>query len=419
MLPSHIRQRVINGYQHIMARPFVRVWVVLVIVHFIVQIALQGVTLKDNKQAKNTTSLCLSLVQTPVGLSLLEDDNLSMCNGIPGYNNVTCILISSAREPSPLPSLNDTDAKALMGFDLDLDDIHTIILSGSEHFVTSRCVLSLQWIYDVFRDNVAEDVATICFQFWLLIVSLLAVLQDSIPHLAVCIASHVLDVGWAGFRIKSTITLRQNYYKLVVDGACGGKDLLGNWWDQRLAHAAPLFGTNVITLILLGALSVILFRRYAKINFSRIGVSPPITRMYKIALAFSAFLQLAAFFTIIAAGMWIDRISCGAITSLVGNIRAYQATFFVLAAIIAPWVISGWWAVFREVKWAFVLFAVLHAFLLPLWPTMFASTVYRYIFRTWSFFACVSITSYLFVLATTIMAVICRLHFGRGLGHFW
>ena len=57
-------------------------------------------------------------------------------------------------------------------------------------------------------------------------------------------------------------------------------------------------------------------------------------------------------------------------------------------------------------------------FILALWPPMFASPVYRYVFRTWSFFASVSIASYLFLIATTIMAVICRLHFGRGLGHF-
>jgi hypothetical protein len=49
---------------------------------------------------------------------------------------------------------------------------------------------------------------------------------------------------------------------------------------------------------------------------------------------------------------------------------------------------------------------------------MFSSAIYRYVFVTWPFFACVSVTSYLFVLATTIMAVVCRMNFGKGLGHF-
>ena len=49
---------------------------------------------------------------------------------------------------------------------------------------------------------------------------------------------------------------------------------------------------------------------------------------------------------------------------------------------------------------------------------MFANAIYRYIFVTWSFFACVSVTSYLFVLATAVIAIICRMNFGKGLGHF-
>ena len=152
--------------------------------------------------------------------------------------------------------------------------------------------------------------------------------------------------------------------------------------------------------------------------------------------------------------MWIDRVSCGAMTALAYNIRIYKASFFVLAAVsilvprpvtmhqtyesvldhrsmdhirmILPLLLicitnrigQGWWAIFREIKWAFILFGGLHLFLLTLWPAMFASTIYRYVFVTWSFFACVSVTSYLLVIATTIMAIICRLNFGKGLGHF-
>jgi hypothetical protein len=116
-------------------------------VHFIVQVALQGLTFRDNKQAQNLTDLCLSLAQVPRGLSLLERDELSMCDGIPGRDNVTCVLIASA-EGSPLPtSVNDVDARDLTNF--NLDDIRNITLSGSELFITARCALSLQWIHDV------------------------------------------------------------------------------------------------------------------------------------------------------------------------------------------------------------------------------------------------------------------------------
>lgn len=130
-----------------MACPFSRAWVLLVIVHFIVQVALQGVTLRDNKEAKNTTELCLSLVPVPVGLPLLRGDDLRMCGGIPGSKNVACTLIASTSGLPLTTSSDGSNASYLMDF--DLDNIHNITISGSEHFVTGRCAISLRWIHDM------------------------------------------------------------------------------------------------------------------------------------------------------------------------------------------------------------------------------------------------------------------------------
>jgi len=129
-----------------MACPISRSWALLVIVHFIVQIALQGITLRDNVQAKNATSPCLSLAQVPVGLPLLEGGDLSMCDGIPEHKNVTCIVIASVGGSS-LTTRSNVNANSLTNF--DLDGIHNITLSGSEQFITGRCVLSLRLIHDV------------------------------------------------------------------------------------------------------------------------------------------------------------------------------------------------------------------------------------------------------------------------------
>lgn len=135
-----------------MACPLAKAWVVLVVVHFVIQIALQGITLRDNNQAKNITDLCISLSQVPTGLPLLEGNNLSMCNGIPGHNDASCVLIASARGSPPPPSLSNMDSGAFAGF--DLDDTRGITLSGSEHFITGRCAMSLQWLHDAWVINI-------------------------------------------------------------------------------------------------------------------------------------------------------------------------------------------------------------------------------------------------------------------------
>ena len=117
----------------------------LVVVHFVVQVALQGLTLRDNQQAKGVTNLCLSLAQVPMGLPLLDRDGLSMCDGIPGHNDVACVLIASASAP-PLPP-NGVRPRALSDF--NLDGVSSITLAGTEHSITGRCALSLQWIHNM------------------------------------------------------------------------------------------------------------------------------------------------------------------------------------------------------------------------------------------------------------------------------
>lgn len=44
--------------------------------------------------------------------------------------------------------------------------------------------------------------------------------------------------------------------------------------------------------------------------------------------------------------------------------------------------------------------------------------VYRYIFLTWPFFTTVTCTAYIFLVATTVFSIVCRLNFGKGLAHY-
>ena len=159
----HIRQRVINGvrhhrlrgrfqpdkssaqYQHILACRIVKAWVLLAIVHFVIQVALQGVTLRDNQQATAKTRLCLTLTDVPIGVPLLENDSLSLCDGIPGHHNVICVPISSEKDSTPFPTLSNVDVKGLADF--DLDQTVNLTIGGQQHLITGRCAASLQYMF--------------------------------------------------------------------------------------------------------------------------------------------------------------------------------------------------------------------------------------------------------------------------------
>lgn len=63
---------------------------------------------------------------------------------------------------------------------------------------------------------------------------------------------------------------------------------------------------------------------------------------------------------------------------------------------------------------------MMHAFLvismlfITAWAAMFASDVYRWTFATWPFFAVMTVTSFVVLVSTTGLAIVCRLNFKKG-----
>src|SRR5882724_4875231 len=65
-----------------------------------------------------------------------------------------------------------------------------------------------------------------------------------------------------------------------------------------------------------------------------------------------------------------------------------------------------------------LFFLVASVFLLASQTGMFISPVYRLTFSSWSFFGTLTVLTYILLVATFAMAVVCRTLFGRGLAHF-
>jgi len=169
---------------------------------------------------------------------------------------------------------------------------------------------------------------------------------------------------------------------------------------------------------MMAGLSYKLFRVYASQTFSRVGASTEIHRIYKLVLFLSMSLQLAGFFTLAQTALWISKISFGAIRQLAEHFHIYLAALIVTAILIIPWLVLGWISVRREAKNLFLLFSFFSVILFSMATGLFFSPLYRFVLGEWSFYATMSITSYALLVATFILAVVCRLQFGKGLAHF-
>lgn len=60
------------------------------------------------------------------------------------------------------------------------------------------------------------------------------VLNESIPHLGAGFFGHVLGTAWAGYRVYSTHGLMDRYRNHIVPKACNGRDIMGDWWENRI-----------------------------------------------------------------------------------------------------------------------------------------------------------------------------------------
>ncbi|KAJ7141871.1 hypothetical protein C8R43DRAFT_1238280 [Mycena crocata] len=340
---------------------------------------------------------------TTVGMPFLQNGDIILCHNIPGQNGSDCkTLVHRAHDHMHVRELSTLlfDERADAAPDLQ------------------QCAISLMWLGDVLSDARREDLVILVYQIWLFSLSMVTLLNESLPHLFAGLAARVLAMAWAGFRVQGNSNLLQTYYHVINTGKCDGFDPLGSWWNQSGSHEIASLVSNTLNLVLMAALSYKLFRVYSSQTFSRVGASTEINRIYKLVLLFSVSLQLAGFFTLAQTALWIGKISFGPIRQLADHFPIYLAALIVTAVFEMPWLVLGWISVRREGKALFLVFSFISLVLLFISTVVFTSPLYRFVMGQWSFYATMSVTAYILLVATSILAVICRLQFGKGLAHF-
>jgi hypothetical protein len=95
----------------------------------------------------------------------------------------------------------------------------------------------------------------IAFQFWVLGMSLVALMNESIPHIFASLLTHVLATGWSAFQITHTNNFRSHFSRVITNGACQGVPLLGNYWEERSKAEYPALALNVVALFISGFLT--------------------------------------------------------------------------------------------------------------------------------------------------------------------
>ncbi|TFK26145.1 hypothetical protein FA15DRAFT_616477 [Coprinopsis marcescibilis] len=290
--------------------------------------------------------------------------------------------------------------------------------SNSALSISQECAYSLSWLQDGLHDASREDVVLLLSNLWMLTLGVVAILNESLPHLGAAFFAHILGSIWSAIRIHETNSLLVMYRTVIVPRPCQSQDFLGTWWEERLSHSIPIVVFNGIGVLVLGFFTWKLYNVYSTQTFSRVGASPVVHRMYKLLLFFSVGLQLSFFFSIASAGMWISKMSQGNISAFAQHRNIYTAVFAMFIVLIIPWLIVGWVSIRKEARKRFWIFLLISLLILAFSSFMFSSPLYRMIFMRWRFFAAMTVTAFVLLTLTVTVGLICRINFGKGLSGY-
>lgn len=296
-----------------------------------------------------------------------------------------------------------------------------VVLNGwgykdTEVLLSTTCLDALNWPVQELDNTKREDIAFISFQFWVLGMSIVAILNESIPHIIASLLTHLSATAWGGFQLAQTNAFHKDFGTVLTRGACG-VNLLPTYWKSRANVEIPSLILNCVALIASVVLSWRLIKTFGWQTFKRVGASRTINRVYKLVLTLSVAIQLSLFFVVVSVALWLDQICNGAIGRLATAHKVYESLLIIVLLMLPVWLLTGWFAVRRESKIPMTIFLVLCVGYIAGWGAMFDSTTFRWTLSQWSFFAAMMVAGFILVMICFTVGVFCRLNFGRGLPH--
>ncbi|KAG8748647.1 hypothetical protein FRC10_000038 [Ceratobasidium sp. 414] len=274
-----------------------------------------------------------------------------------------------------------------------------------EAFVSNVCVQVLQWPLQKLWNTQREDAVFIGFQLWVLGMSIVALLNESVPHIIAAFLTHVLVTAWSIYQIIHTANFRSEFNRLTTKGACGGVNLLPMYWRARANAEIPVLVLNVVALIGSAYMSWRLLKTFGWLTFKRVGASLEINRIYKLVLSLAIVLQLSVFFLVVSIALWLGELYHGPAV-----IETSMAPVYKTIVIIQ---LIGWYAVRREMRKTMIAFLALSALFIVAWAGMFVCTIWRLTFVTWMFFRLVSMTASTLTVLAFGLGIMCWLNFGK------
>jgi hypothetical protein len=326
---------------------------------------------------------------------------------LPGLSNG--FTVTSSNDPNSVP---DPTFDSGPGVTLTSSDGIAIALSH-------QCTQILVYPAQVMQNLRREDITFVALQFWLFSISFIAILYDSIPHTLAVLFTRVIVTAWAIYAVWRTQYLESLFHEMIIDsGTACQVDLFPSYFQTRTAYEIPDIILNWTALLISSYLSWHLLKTYNAQSFKCVGAPKHIVRIYKFFMAVMACLQLEVFALSAAMALWVDKLTNSAVGIYSEYTTAYQVLFISSTIVLIPWIAMGWFALRREKKLMMLIFLITAFVLLSCWGVMFYSLVYRWTLEQWPYLACFTFASFILIIASMVLGIVCWLNFNKGLAEY-
>ncbi|KAH7107128.1 hypothetical protein BKA62DRAFT_686060 [Auriculariales sp. MPI-PUGE-AT-0066] len=324
--------------------------------------------------------------------------------------------------PTGMTLVPDIRAGTIFGMSIvGIGNSTGILDENGNLWVSHECIASLRYPEQEFQDAGRENISFLFFHVWVFAISILAIVNESVPHLASALAGQCLAAAWAAWDIYRTIQFRRRYEGLISDTLCSGANLIPHYWPTRNRLTVSIASINFGMLALTFWLTMVLIRMFSTSQFRSVGAAPMLEKLYRVLMAFSTVLRLYIFFLVLTTTLWLDQLDGGLLHTFLttSQFNGYLGICSIALILALPLVFLGDTSVRTERRHLALGFLVAQSLYVGFHASLLASSaIYRWTLILWPFFAVNVAASFILAFTSLVLGILCRINFGRGLDHF-
>ncbi|KIO15484.1 hypothetical protein M407DRAFT_34934 [Tulasnella calospora MUT 4182] len=253
------------------------------------------------------------------------------------------------------------------------------------------------------------------FWAWIGVIGLLAVLTQSVSLLITTFVSFILAILFLVFQLVDGQSFEREYQRAVVNGVCGGVDVIDASPSLRLELQFGMIGMALFSMLLTGACVRFLLPVFGAEMQAKLAGRADLKRPYRIMIALKVLFELLSFIIPATAALWLDAVFSSLPASFSEDNELQEALLSCFAGFVVPWLMLGYEATRRSLCRTMIIFLVITLPILAGWSAFFVFDVYRVWLVSWQFLAILPVITITLTAVILVLGTIYRLDFKRGL----